>query len=119
MIDDLLDLRRTGQAGIFPLRQHFIEQMKILLLLRRRVDQAWIRGRIARLKFLDALEVARVSNNDGELPKLIELAELRSRFFLLCGGGCHGIAPLKNPEPELVPGFFTVPLDSALHNPNL
>src|SRR5256714_5121142 len=100
MIDDILDLRRAGQSGVLPVGQHFIEKMEILLLLRGRVDQARIRGRISRLEFLDRLEVARVRDDDRELLELLELAEFRSRFLLLCGGGCHGIKLLKNSEPE-------------------
>jgi hypothetical protein len=40
--------------------------MKILFLLRGGVDQARIRRRIARLEFLDALEIARIGYDDCE-----------------------------------------------------
>ena len=66
---------------IFSIGHHLLEQMTILLLLRRRIDQARIRRRILRLEFFDGLEVARVGDDDGELLQLLELAQFGFRFF--------------------------------------
>ena len=60
--------------------------MKILFLLGRRVDQAWVRGRIARLELLDALEIARIGHDDREF---LELVQLGSGLVLFDRGGCH------------------------------
>ena len=74
--------------------------MEILLLLRGRVDQARIGGRIPRFEFLDALEVARVSHDDGEFLQLLELAQLRVGFLLFGGGGSHGVRLLGLAEAK-------------------
>ncbi len=63
--------------------------MEILFLLRGRVDQAWIRGGIARFEFLDALEIARIGDHDGEFFQLLELAQLSSGFLGFGSRGGH------------------------------
>jgi hypothetical protein len=54
--------------------------MHILLLLRRRIDQAEIRRRILRLEFADRFKVARVRDNLGELFYLLKLVQFRVSF---------------------------------------
>ena len=66
----------AAQSGVFPIGQHFIQQMTVLLLLRRGVNQARIRRRILRLEILDRLEVARVGDDFGEFLQLLELIQL-------------------------------------------
>ena len=93
MVHDVLGLRRTREPGFLPIHEHFIEQMEILFLLRRGVDQARIGGRIPRLEFLDALEIPRVRHHHGVISQLIQLARLAGRvgllLFLLNGRFAH------------------------------
>src|SRR5450631_1141249 len=105
MIDDVLDLGRAREPRVLPVRQHFIEQMEVLLLLRGRVDQARIRRRVPGFEFLNALEVARIGHDYGEFPQLIELAQFRSCFLLFGGGSGHVIWLLGFTEAKS-PGSF-------------
>src|ERR1700730_3244780 len=57
--------------------------MTVILLLRRRVNEARVRGRICGLELADRFEVARVSDDRRELLKLIELIQLRAGSFLI------------------------------------
>ncbi len=89
VIHDVLDLRRAGEAGAFPIGQHLIEQMKILLFLRGGVNQARVGRGIARLEFANTLEVAGIGDHDGKFLQLLKLAGLRSGFFLSGDVGAH------------------------------
>ena len=57
--------------------------MTVILLLRRRVNEARVRGRICGLELTDRFEVARVRDDRCELLELIELIQLRASSFLI------------------------------------
>ena len=77
MIDDVLDLRRAAEPGFAAIGQHFFEEVTVIFLLRRRVNQTGIRRGILRLELADALEVSRIGDNCGELLDLFELVQFR------------------------------------------
>jgi len=87
MIDDVFDLSGTAQAGFLPVGQHFIKQMCVLRLLRRRIDQTWVGRRILRLKLLDLFKIARIGDNLREFLELLELAQFG--FFLFSDSSAH------------------------------
>ena len=64
----------------------FVEEMTVLLLLRRGKDQARIGRRILRFEILDRLEIAGVGDHFGEFLQLIELARFRFGFFVFGDG---------------------------------
>ena len=79
----------TGLGSIaFWNYENFIKKMKVTFLLGRRVNQAWVRGRIPGLEFLDRLEIACVRHHDGEFLELLELTE-SCPSFLFGGGSGH------------------------------
>ena len=67
IVDHVLDLRRAAKPAALAVGDHFLEQMTVLLLLRRGVNQARISRRILRLEILDRLEVAGIGDDLGEL----------------------------------------------------
>src|SRR3984893_19336822 len=89
MVYDVLDLGGAAQPGLFSLGEHFIEQMKILLLLGGGVDQARVRRGVTRFEFLDRLKVARVGDDNGKLFELFELADFSAGFCVFGSGGTH------------------------------
>ena len=92
MIDDIFDLRRAAQAGFLALGQHFLQQMIVLRLLRRRINQTRIRGRIPWLEIFDRLEVARVRDDHGKFLELLELTQLRFALLRFDSGCAHDFA---------------------------
>jgi len=48
----------------------------------------------------ELLEVAGVGDHNRKFSELIELAQLRSRFFLFSGGGSHVFGLLRSPRAE-------------------
>ena len=97
MLDDVFDLRCAGEPGVFPIRDHFIEQMRIFFLLRRGVDQTRIGRGVLRLEFLDRLEIARVGDDFGKFLQLIELTQFCLGFFVFG----DGIIMVENYRPTL------------------
>src|SRR6266550_8649218 len=89
MIADVFDLRRAAQARFLAVSQHFIEQMLILLLLGRCVNQTWICRRVLRLKVSYRFKIRRVGDDFCKLLELLELIRFRSSFFLVSDSGAH------------------------------
>src|SRR6266568_7106568 len=66
--------------------------MPVLLLLRRGINQTWVRGRVLRFEFLDRFKIRRVGDDFCELLQLIELIQLRFTFFLFSSSGAHSLS---------------------------
>src|SRR5438477_9961126 len=107
MITDVFDLRRTTEPGFLPIRQHSLKQMRVLLLLRRRINEAWIRRRVLRFELLDRFEVGRVGHDFGKLLQLLQLVQLCFGLLLLNDSSAHDnsslfwLKPKRTPEQKI------------------
>ena len=73
----------AAEPGLLSISQDLVEQMKILLLLGGRVNQARIRGRILRFEFPNRLEVAGIGHDLGKLLELLELSKASFQISFL------------------------------------
>jgi hypothetical protein len=81
MLNNVFDLCRSDPARSFSIDNYFIKQMRILLLLRRGINQTRVCCRVLRLVLAHRFKIARVGDDFAEFLELIELAQ--SRFVLL------------------------------------
>src|SRR5947207_15933907 len=107
MIADVFDLRRAAQARFLAVSQQFIEQMLILLLLGRGINQTWICRRVLRLKVFYRFKIRRVGDDFCKLLELLKLIRFRSSFFLFSDSGAHnsssvrlGSSPKRTPQDQ-------------------
>ena len=82
MIADVFNLFRARQSCVFPVPQHFLEQVRIILFLDRRQDQARVGRCILRFEHLHRLKIGRVGHDLGESLQLLELIQLFPSFLL-------------------------------------
>ena len=93
MITDVLDLRRTAQAGFLAIVQDFLEQMCVLRFLRRSVNQTRVRRRVLRLKLSHRFKVGGVSDDFGKFLQLFELIQFCFSPLLFSNYSAHNILP--------------------------
>src|SRR5437016_10813331 len=77
MITNVFNLGRAAQTRFLPISQDLLEQMRVLLLLRRGINQTRVRRRVLRFEILDRLKIGRVGHDFGKLLQLLELVRLR------------------------------------------
>jgi hypothetical protein len=88
------------KTRVSAINQHFFEEMTVIRLLRRRVNQTGIRRGILRLELADTFEVSRVGDNCRKLLDLFELVQLRVTCFFIGNGTAHCF-PLVSFQPYI------------------
>ena len=95
------------QTRFLPIRQHFLEQMRVLLFLRGGINQARIRRRILRLEFLDRFKIGRVGDDFRKLLQLLQLIQFCFGFFFFSNSSAHnnsspfGLTQKRTPEQKI------------------
>ena len=74
--------------------------MPVLLLLRRGVNQTWIRRRVLRFEFLDRFKIRRIGNDFCKFFKLIELIQLRFVFLRFDNCSAHDFSSALKCSPQ-------------------
>ena len=121
MIANVFDLRLTAQTRFLPVREHFVHQMPVLLLLSGGINQTRVRRRILRLEILDRFKVRRVGHDFGKLLQLVELIQLR--LFLVRDSSAHNRSSVflwgKLPASRSVLKTYAPIRRSTIENPLL
>ena len=79
--------------------------MRVLLFLRRGINQTRVRCRVLWLKLPDRFEIARVSNDLRELLDLFELSKLRLNFLFIRNNATYRLSLFSDLISQSVHNF--------------
>jgi hypothetical protein len=85
MINNILNLVCASESRLTAITQNLFEKVPVIFFLRRRVNQARIRGRVLWFESTDILEVSCISYYRGDFLDLFELVRVRISFHKLPG----------------------------------